>query len=213
MQVRGWGAVTPGTIGYSPELDPFPYGPDKARQLLAEAGYKTPTNPDGKDFGKLIVNTWVSTALPLMPESAQLGADFWRRELGIDAEVRVGDETGLKKGHNAGDLNGEILWRDNETRIDATGITRGSSYGISDHDRRSHNDPELFDFAIKSVGVFNPEERPKVLNKLYRRLRDEQCEIGLGYVNIPWAVGPRILTWEPFPLAFFPTAMHKITLE
>ena len=52
-----------------------------------------------------------------------------------------------------------------------------------------------------------------VLNKLYRRLRDEQYEIGLGYVNIPWAVGPRILTWEPFPLSFFPTAMHTITLK
>ena len=48
MQVKGWGSISPSTIGYSPELDPYPYDPDKARELLAEAGYRTPTNPDGK---------------------------------------------------------------------------------------------------------------------------------------------------------------------
>ncbi|HZA25888.1 MAG TPA: ABC transporter substrate-binding protein, partial [Dehalococcoidia bacterium] len=79
FQVKGWAKVTPSTIGYSPDLDPFPYDPEKARQLMAEAGY-----PNGEGFGKLIVNTWVSTAMPFLPESAQLAADFWKTELGID---------------------------------------------------------------------------------------------------------------------------------
>jgi peptide/nickel transport system substrate-binding protein len=35
MVVKGWGIVNPSTIGYSPELDPYPFDPDKARQLLA----------------------------------------------------------------------------------------------------------------------------------------------------------------------------------
>ena len=38
----GWGRRNPSTIGYSPELAPFPFDPDKARALLAEAGYKPP---------------------------------------------------------------------------------------------------------------------------------------------------------------------------
>ena len=128
MELKGWAAVTPSTIGYSPDLDPFPYDPDKARQLLAEAGYKTPDNPSGKDFDTLVINTWVSSVFPFLPESAQLAADMWNKELGIDVELRVGEETSLKKAHRAGDLHGTVLWRDNETRLDAASISR-SSYG------------------------------------------------------------------------------------
>ena len=42
----------------------------KARQLLAEAGY-----PDDKSLGKPVINTCVFTAIPFLPESAQLAAD------------------------------------------------------------------------------------------------------------------------------------------
>ncbi len=36
---RGWNWVTPNALGYSPDLDPFPYDPEKAQQLLVDAGY------------------------------------------------------------------------------------------------------------------------------------------------------------------------------
>jgi peptide/nickel transport system substrate-binding protein len=214
MQVKGWGSISPSTIGYSPELDPYPYDPDKARQLLAEAGYKTPTNPDGKDFGKLIINTYVSPSLPLMPESAQLGAEFWKRELGIDAEVRVGDQSALKKSCRlTEDCYGQILWRDNETKVDGVGSLR-SVYGYRpDRFDVVHDDQELFDMVKDALTVFEPVEREKVLNSTYRRIRDEYYHIALGYVNLPWGVGPRVLTWDPYPLAFYPSAIHTITLK
>jgi len=62
FQTKGWAHTTPSSIGYSPDLDPFPYDPDKARQLLAQAGY-----PGGQGFGKVILNTWVSN--PRLPAS------------------------------------------------------------------------------------------------------------------------------------------------
>jgi hypothetical protein len=36
--------------------------------------------------------------------------------------------------------------------------------------------------------------------------------MSFGYINIPFGVGSRIETWEPYPLAFYPTALHTITL-
>ncbi|MSQ07656.1 MAG: ABC transporter substrate-binding protein [Dehalococcoidia bacterium] len=208
MQVTGWGSVSPSTIGYSPELAPYPYDPAKARQLLADAGYA-----GGKGFGKLVINTYVSPALPLMSESAQLAADFWRRELGLDVEVRVGDQAALKKDARLTEnLYGQILWRDNETKLDATGSLR-TGYAATDRKDTLHNDPELFDVTNKALAVFDPVEREKVLNSAYRRMRDEAYEIPIGNINIPWGVGRRIQTWQPYPLSFYPSALHTITIK
>jgi peptide/nickel transport system substrate-binding protein len=208
MQVNGWFAVTRSTLGYSPELDPYPFDPVKARQLLAEAGY-----PGGKGFGKLVINTWVSASVPLLLESAQLGAEFWKRELGLEVEVKVGDKAALRRSQQlTEDLHGQVLWTDNETRVDATSIMR-SYYGDPNSPRTEHHDPELFALLEKALAVSDPVEREKVLNSMYRRMRDEAYNISLGYVNIPWGVGPRILTWEPYPLAFYPSAIHTITLK
>jgi hypothetical protein len=48
------------------------------------------------------VNTEPSSAVPFQVESAQLAADMWRRELGLDVEVRVSDRTGNKEMEQAG---------------------------------------------------------------------------------------------------------------
>ena len=135
FQVKGWDIVTPSTIFYSPDLDPWPFDPVKARQLLAEAGY-----PDGKGFGKVIINTYVSTAMPLLPESAQLTAEFWKKELGLDVEVKTGDEATLKKQAITEELHGQMLWRDNNTTADTNFLT---FYGTPGHGTRLHEDPEL----------------------------------------------------------------------
>src|ERR671914_227233 len=211
MQVKGWWVVTPSTIGYSPELDPFPYDPDKARQLLAEAGY-----PDGNGFGKLIVWTQASPYLPLLPESAQLGADMWRRELGLDVEVRVGDPSTLTQDTalNPQIFDGQILWRDQDSRLDAAGILRlfYLTPQLGGPATRLHNDPELFVLVEEAMAAIGREEEEEVLNRTFKRLREEAYQIPVGYVNVPWGVGSRIEKWEPYPLAQWASALHTITL-
>ena len=71
FRTKGWAFITPSSIGYSSDLDPWPQDVAKAQKLLSEAGY-----PGGKGFGKLIVNTHVAPVMPFQPESAQLAADF-----------------------------------------------------------------------------------------------------------------------------------------
>jgi peptide/nickel transport system substrate-binding protein len=207
FETRGWHIITPTTVGYTPELDPRPFDPNRARQLLEEAGY-----PGGEGFGKLIVNTFPSASMPFQVEAAQLAADLWRRELGIDVEVRVGDSVGTRERELSGELDGQILWKENDTRIDATSGTF-NKYGNPESLTRLHDDQAMFQVVQETFQILDPEEREVASQKLFLRLREENYLIGVGYVNIPWGVGPRVETWEPYPLAIYPSALHTITLK
>ena len=205
---KGWIFATPSSFGYSPDLDPFPYDPGKAKQLLSEAGY-----PGGKGFGKLVINTWISTATPFLPESAQLAADMWRKELGLDVVVVTGDQAAINKTRNTeGGFRGETRWHDNEARRDGASIIR-SSHGTSTNGSRAHEDPALYKLVDETLVVIDPAKKPEAFNKLYKVLRDEQYYIGIGYVNVPWGVGPRVAQWTPAPLASYPSGMHTIVLK
>ena len=208
FEIKGWSVITPSTIGYTPELDPRPFDPDKARQLLADAGY-----PGGEGFGKLIVNTWPSTAMPFQVELAQLASEFWTRELGLDVEVRVGDSTGIKEKERSGELSGQILWRENEARIDASGKMSGDYGGRHKGVRRMHDDEALFATVQEAFNIVDPEQKAEASRQLYQVLREEGYMPGIGYVNIPWAVGSRVLTWQPEPLSLHPSALHTVTLK
>jgi peptide/nickel transport system substrate-binding protein len=204
---KGWSHVTPSSLGYSAELDPFPYDPDKARELMAQAGY-----PNGDGFGALVLNTWTSRAVPFLPESAQIAADFWKKELGIEVEVRIGDETATKKAANTTDeLYGQVLWRDNEARVDGASIMR-SGYAQPDNVSRSHNSQALFDKTVETMAVIDPALRHQAWNELYKIAKDEAHRMAIGYINIPWGVGPNVLEWTPQPMAFYPSNLHTIVL-
>ena len=217
MVLKGWFAVTPGALGYSPGLDPYPYDPVKARELLTAAGYKNPDNPGGKDFGKLWVDTAPESVNPLTPETAQIAADMWSKELGLDVEVKVWDTQAVGAANRDPDapLYGHIYFRTNQGRIDPRGTTRTYHANQSYIGRiiDINKDPELFALVEEALGTIDLVEQEKNLVSMYQRIRGEGHWISLGYVNSPWGVGPRILTWKPLPSSDYPSGLHTITLK
>lgn len=112
-------------------------------------------------------------------------------------------------------FDGQILWRDQDTRLDAAGILRlfYLTPQLGGPATRLHNDPELFALVEQAMAVIGQEEEEEIFNSTYRRLREEAYQIPIGYINVPWGVGPRIETWEPYPLAQWASALHTITLK
>lgn len=204
---KGWAAVTPSTEGYSPDLDPLPYDPDLARKMLADAGY-----PDGKGIGKVIINTFPAAVHPYLPEAAQVMADYWRKELNLDVEIRTTEEDALGAAWRAGELVGQVNFSTNQCRSDAGGITN-YLHGRDDHTRQMHYDPEIKKAVKEAVAVFDPVKRPQALNDMYKMLHDEQVEMNVGYINTPWGLGSRVDAWQPWPLALHITGRHTIALK
>jgi hypothetical protein len=148
---------------------------------------------------------------PFLPESAQLAADYWRRELGIDSEVRVGDEVSMKRSEDALELQGQILWRDDEAVAD--GGKKVRDLAQTDKPSPEHKDPEIHKMAAEAGAVLEPTQREAALNQMYRRYRDESYRLGVGYYNVPWGVGPRVVEWQPWPFSFYPSNLHGIVLK
>jgi len=75
------GIIPPGVLGHDPGFEGIPYDPEKARRLLAEAGY-----PDGRGFPTLTLTFREKT--PDLRRAAEMIKEQYRKELGINVELR-----------------------------------------------------------------------------------------------------------------------------
>ena len=205
---KGWNWATPNALGYSEDLDPFPYDPELAQQLMVDAGY-----PDGEGFGTLEVHTWKAGDVPFLPEQAQLIADMWEKNLGIDVEVIVGEAATVRERWFDRQLDGKVIIRANETRWDGGSITNGIYGNPEGSAHLGGRRDDLVAVAKEALSVVDPALRQEAFNKAYKILREEHYEFGTGYVNLPWGVGPRIASWEPWPVVAYQTAIWTMELN
>jgi hypothetical protein len=141
----------------------------------------------------------------------------------LDVEVKVLDKVtyGKIRTNSPEDFAGEAVWVAQNTRMDGAGITRAvaiTSQRPSDANAafqpntRIHNDQTIFDMLAETMLSTGQATAEEDWNAAYTRMRDEAYHLSLGYVNAPWGVGPRILTWEPFPVCEYACALHTITI-
>lgn len=214
MQITGFSGVAPSSLGYTPELGPFGFDPDKARALLKEAGYKVPGSPEGKDFGKLSLSTWDASDIPLIPEMAQLIAEFWETELGIEVELFVGDSTAVRGKWRGRELDDNAILRTNEAVWDA-GTRLPSGYLTPESSsRRSQPDaePELAAILREALAVVDPTQRQEGMARAYLAANEAHFEWQPMVASLPWGASKRIAKWEPWPLAAFFNAAYTIEL-
>ena len=181
------GALGPGLPGHDPELEPYAFDPDKARELLAEAGYA-----DGFDLvltspnGRYLNDRLASEAI----------AGMWT-EVGVRTTVQVMDWSPFVEGV-LGKTHQAFFFLQLGVPLDA-GVSTNFHAAREGAAWQGYSNDEVSQIIDEAVTVLDEAER----NEMYKRMGQ------ILYEECPWVflwntqgltgVREEVLDWEPHP--------------
>lgn len=159
------GVMPKGLVGYNPDLPPLEYDPEKARELLAQAGY-----PDGVDMTLVQVSGW-SQKWVKMNEVIQAMV----KESGFRLNIRQVDESTYYATRKTGDVDPYTQsWSADFNDPDNFFYTFFSRRGTVVRSFNNDN-PEIFDALDKARSIIDPAERIELYRDLEKKIVHEQA--------------------------------------
>jgi peptide/nickel transport system substrate-binding protein len=178
----------PFTFGYNPDVEAYPYDPDKARELLAEAGY-----PDGFTLN---FETTDGRA-PLDKAVAEIAAAYLA-DVGITAEIELIDtEEYLARFHDP-TLRSPLrqgFWA-YVPLLDADLVL---TWFQCDQPREWHCDPEYDEAYQASVTELDPAKRLALLQEAIKLVHDNPPDVYLFAFPDIFGLSPNVGGFEPRP--------------
>ena len=184
------GYVSPFNLGYDPSIEPYPYDPEKAQELLAEAGY-----PDGFEIG-------FACPLGAYPNFEQVceAVGGYLEEAGITLEggeiqfMESGQYWDLEANKELPPLFGDAWSVTNGEALDRLqgALTQEASYAAwEDEELRA-----LIDEAATTIDI---EARAEVYSRIHRQMYDNPPFIYLYYPNVFEAINSAVQNYTPRP--------------
>jgi len=152
------GPISPRTFGADPELEPYPYDPEKAKTLLKEAGY-----PNGFD-ARLAYPTYMNQ---IQEQAEVIAADLGK--VGINVTLEPFERAVMWEKYKAGEHMMFIYWWDDAPEPDRY------MYALFHSESRDYYSryPEVDELLDKGRTILDREERAKVYHKIDRILYEE----------------------------------------
>lgn len=176
------GVMPRGVTCYAPAT-PIEYNPEKAKQLLAEAGY-----PDGVDINLTQVSSWSSKWSDMNQIiQAQIKAS------GFNAQIKMMDESAYFDARKAGTVdNYTQTWSADFNDPDNFFYTFFSKSGTAVRGY-NNNDPEVFAALDKARTMTNAEERCALYQKMNEKIvQDDAAWVPLFSLDHTYIVQPRV---------------------
>ena len=181
------GPLTSLHFGNNPDTPPYAYDPEKAKELLADAGYH--------DGMSLVLN--VPTVLPdEATELARLMANQYAK-VGISTEIKeFTDRPGYANMVKAKEIDDACCF-DSSPLSTFRPLREKFHSGIRGPWWQGYVNYEVDRLLDLAQATANTAERQLVYRQAYRIIRDDAPWIFLYNPTLAWGVGSRALGWEP----------------
>ncbi len=184
--------MPPSISGYNEDIDPYPYDPTKAKELLAEAGY------DGKE-----IELWaMPVARPYMPDAAKVAEVIKKNleDVGIPAKI-VSFEwaTYLDKTKN-GEADAFMLgWTGDNGDADNFIYTLLDKDNIGSNNYAYYSNDEVHDLLIAAQSETDEAKRNELYKKAQVIIHEEAPWVPLAHSTPLLAAKSSVKGFKPHP--------------
>lgn len=189
----------PGVVGHDPEATPYPYDPDRARQLLAEAGF-----PDGEGMPTLELCT--SENRFLFDRVSAEAISQYLSEAGIKNEVQILEWGVFLERFLNHDICDIFLGGVHNIPLDADqAFTRFVTTGTQNY---WNDDPEVDELILAAAREMNPARRDELYSEVNAVLKEEAGLLFLYRLHDVFAAHQRVNGFDVAVPADYPRLTH-----
>lgn len=201
------GARVPGNAGVlSPDMPAsdvagYPYDPEKAKQLLSDAGY-----PEGQ--GLPTFDLYVLGSEANEPYIALTQA--YLAQVGVNVNIVSEDDTTYWD--HVGNPDVEIFW--SGWSSDFADPSEVFNYlFLNGADDTNYNNPEINDMIIKAQSITSDEERNALYRQIHEMIMAESPWIVLGYGKVTFLQKPWVKGLEVSPAGSYRSQLKYVSVD